>query len=268
LGSGGVSKEFFDPPRDERTPAERVQAHTKRVLPKRFYEEAGLIEEEGGHAVVLDGRPVRTPAGNKVIVSDAAVAAALTAEWQAQESTIDPATMPLSRLVNSALDGVAGEMAAVRGEIVSYAGNDLVLYRAETPEGLVARQQQAWDPIVAWAEARFGGRFILAQGVMHVAQSAPLLAAIGARLEPAEALPLAALNVVTTLTGSALIALALWDGALDAETAWAAAHVDEDWNMELWGKDVEALARREGRRAEFSAAILILEAMRSGEAGR
>ena len=260
-------RDLFDLPQHGEDPVEKARAHARRDLPKRFYKEAATISEGDGHAVVLDGRPIRTPAGSKLVVPHEAIAEAIAAEWAAQETVIDPGKMPLTRLTNSALDAVAREADTVRGEIARYAGDDLLIYRAGNPQELVERQNTLWNPVIAWAEQGYSGRFTLAEGVMHVDQNEALLTAIRDSLAPVDALPLAALHVVTTLTGSALLALSLWHGALSGADAWHAAHVDEDWNMELWGRDEEALERRQKRAAEFDAALLVVEAMRRGKGG-
>jgi len=147
----------------------------------------------------------------------------------------------------------------VRYEILAYAGTDLLCYRAGEPEGLVERQRAAWDPILAWAERRYGVRFVLAEGIVHAAQSEATLAALAQAVEAfREPFRLAGLHLATTLSGSALIALALAEGELDAEAAWAVAHVDEDWNIFQWGEDTEAASRRAPRLADFRAAALAL----------
>lgn len=230
-----------------------------RALRRRFYKTANVRETAGAFAVELDGRPVRTPARNLLALPTLALAQLAAAEWQGQEEFIDPAAMPLTRLANSIIDGVAQAQAQpqVADDIAKYLASDLLFYRAEGPERLVARQSAHWDPILAWARDTHGARFILAQGVVFATQPE---AAIGAmrRLIPASPWRLGAAHVVTTLTGSALIALALAAQAIAADGAWAAAHVDEDWNRDLWGHDELALARRALRRAEFDAAVSIL----------
>lgn len=226
---------------------------------KRFYEAVSVGgDPDGGFRILLDGRTVRTPARSVLAFPSAALAEAAGAEWRAQAEVIRPETMPLTRLANSCIDGVAPNRAAVADDIVKYAGTDLVCYRAEGPEGLVARQRAAWDPLVAWAERRLGARFVLSEGVMPVAQSAALLSSVRALLPVAEPLRLGALHALTTLTGSAVIALAVAEGRLSVEDAWSAAHVDEDWNIALWGEDAEAKARRDRRRLEAAAAALVL----------
>jgi chaperone required for assembly of F1-ATPase len=179
---------------------------------------------------------------------------------------IDPATMPLTRLANSIIDGVASTPAPVATEIEKYLDTDLLFYRAAHPEGLRTRQGRHWDPIVNWAAEALGARFVLVEGVIHVEQPdhavAAARAAIPAGADAIEAWRLGALNVVTSLTGSALLALALASGRITADEAWTAAHVDEDWNMEFWGRDEIALQRRAYRFAELQAAAKVLEELR------
>jgi chaperone required for assembly of F1-ATPase len=239
-------------------PMQAAQRLMRPDLPKRFYKSAEAARLASGFTVLLDGRGVRTPAKNEVVVPDERLALALAEEWSAQTTVIDPSAMPLTRLVNSAIDGVAREPEAVRAEIVKYAGSDLLCYRAEDPERLVARQSAAWDPIVDWAGEILGARFLLARGVVFIAQPDEPLAALAPRLEKLDIFRLAALSAVTTLTGSALLALTLLEGRLSPEEAWSAAHVDEDWNIELWGADDEATERRARRYAEMQAAARLI----------
>ena len=229
----------------------------KPVLPKRFYKRAEAVPAEEGFAIALDGRHARTPARAPLALPTEALGAAVAAEWEAQGETIDPTTMPLTRLANVAIDGVSREIEAVAAEIVKYAGSDLVCYRAERPERLVAKQTHHWDPVLAFARENLGARFTLAEGVMFVGQPDEALEAV-ARAVPRETFALTSLSVLTTLTGSALIALALQEGALDVDAAWAAANVDEDWNEELWGYDSEAAARKAIREVEMRAAAQMM----------
>jgi chaperone required for assembly of F1-ATPase len=239
-------------------PMEAARRGARPILRKRFYEHAATAPEDGLHAVRLDDKPVRTPAGRLLAAPTLALAQALAAEWEAQREMIDPAKMPLTRLANSIIDGVSERSAPVAEEIARYLASDLVCYRAATPHGLVERQVQHWDPIVAWARDTLGARFLLAEGVMHVAQPDSTLAA-AASVIPNDPWKLGALHSVTTLTGSALLALALAQGRVTADDAWAAAHVDEDWNMEQWGRDDLALERRAYRHAELQAAATVLQ---------
>lgn len=233
-----------------------AEALGRRMLPKRFYKTVDIADAPGGYRVLLDGRPLRTPAKAMVETARHEIAEALAAEWRGQGEVIDPAGMAMTRLLNSALDGVRGREAEVAAEIVRYAMSDLICYRAATPEGLVAAQAQRWDPVLRWAEALLGVRVRVGQGVVAVEQDAALAAATSALLGELDALRLAGLHVATTLTGSALIALATQRGRLTPEEAWAAAHVDEDWQAAQWGRDEEALRRRAARWRDMQAAAL------------
>lgn len=244
-------------------PVESVRRGGRSPLRQRFYKRAQVDQSENGFAIRLDGRAVRTPARRVLEVPNHALADALAAEWNAQVELIDPRDMPLTRLANSVIDGVIDAPAAVAAEIEKYLGSDLVLYRAQAPQGLIERQAQAWDPLIEWARERLGARFVLAAGINFVSQPAPTLAAACAAI-PSDPWRLGALSAITTLTGSALIALAVLDGRLTAAEAWAAAHVDEDWNMDLWGRDAPALERRAAQFAEMKAAAMVLDLTRAG----
>lgn len=243
-------------------PMRRAQIQMRTPLPKRFYKDVVAEEGEGGFVVKLDGKAVRTP-GKALLLLPAARAARLVAdEFAAQGDTLDLASMPGYRLANTAIDGVASDPQAVLEDILRFASSDLLCYRAEGPETLVRRQSQAWDPVIDWARAVLGARFNLAEGVIHVEQPREAIAAFGVHLnQRAEPLRLAALHVMTTLTGSALLALAVDFGELDAETAWSAAHVDEDFQAEHWGQDSEALARRARRKRDMMAAAELIAAI-------
>lgn len=239
-------------------PLAAARAAGKPTLPKRFYEKAGFAEEEGGYRLTLDGRPARTPARKPLLLPTRAIAERVAQEWEAQVGVIDPSRMPLTRLVNVAIDGVAGDPDSVRADLAAYAGTDLIAYRAGNPERLVAEQSQAWDPIIAWARDALGARIALGEGVMHVAQSDETLAALRRAIDAAPApFALAALHAMTTLTGSLLIALAVLAHRLSADEAWAAALVDETFQSSVWGADSEATARLSARRAEFEAAATL-----------
>ncbi len=245
---------------EDETPMGAAQRLARPPLPRRFYDKAAVGPHDGGFAVLLDGRPVKTPAKKPLAVPDRAVAEALAAEWEAQREEIDPATMPLTRLVNAAIDRVALERAAVREDIVRHAGSDLICYRAEGPPSLIEAEERLWSPILAAAERKLGVRFVLAGGILHVGQEPRALAAVAEAVAPHDDLALAALHSMTTLTGSALIALAVARGELSAEDAWVAAHADEDWQMAKWGSDEMALEARANRWQDMQAAALILGA--------
>lgn len=241
-------------------PNEAARQSSRPALRKRFYTSAEVTPADGGFAVTLDGRTIKTPARRTLVAPAKDIAEAIAAEWRSQAETVDPASMPLTRLTNSIIDGVTDRTADVADDIAKYFGSDALFYRAEHPQALVARQAEHWDPVLFWAADELGAHFILAQGVMHVGQPEAAIAAARAVL-PDDPWRLGAMHVATTLTGSALLALALLRGRLDAEAVWTAAHVDEDWNVEQWGADDEVSARRAARRTEFDAASRILGAL-------
>ncbi|MEM9999955.1 MAG: ATP12 family protein [Pseudomonadota bacterium] len=241
-------------------PIEAARQASKAPLPKRFYTDVTVEEAEGGFTVALDGRGIKTP-GQKLIVLPQLAAQALRDEFDAQTDFIDPKSMPHYRLLNTALDGVATDMQAVAEDVTRFAGSDLLCYRADGPETLVARQNEAWDPFLDWIAGKIGSRFVLAEGVMHVAQPKSAIAGFGVLVgQVKDPIMLAALHSMTTLTGSAIMAYAVFDGAWDAEAVWAAAHVDEDFNIEQWGDDGEAAAMRAWKWQQMKAAALLIKA--------
>ncbi|WP_375314098.1 ATP12 family protein [Bradyrhizobium sp. A5] len=260
-------RELFDEAavQSARDPRESVRQSGRTPQRKRFYKEAGATEAEGGFAITLDGKPIRTPSGRQVVIPARALADAVAAEWAAQGETIDPVTMPLTRIANSVVEGVVDRVELVTDDLAKYFESDLLFYRAGHPEGLVAREAAHWDPLLFWAAETLGAHFILSEGIMHVKQPDEAIEAARGAL-PGDAWSVAALHVVTTLTGSALLALALAHGVHDAGQVWAAAHVDEDWNAEKWGADEEAASRRAARLRDFEAAVAVLAAVKPAAA--
>jgi chaperone required for assembly of F1-ATPase len=247
-------------------PVRKAQKEMRQKLPKRFYENVAVEEREGRFAVLLDGRTVRTPGRAELALPTRAAADLVAAEFDRQVEIIDPTDMPVLRLANSAIDGVSTNAEAVLEDILSYAGTDLVCYRADTPSELVELQSRMWNVYTDWARRQLGARFILAEGVMHVAQAPEAIISLRAHLEKrADPFRLSALHVLTTLTGSALIAAALEADGVTSEDAWAAAHLDEDWNIHLWGEDAEAAQRRANRKRDFDAAVALLRALPRGQ---
>jgi chaperone required for assembly of F1-ATPase len=244
-------------------PEEAVRRATRVPQRKRFYKAAGVTEAEGGFGITLDGKPVRTPSGHPLTAPTREIADGMAAEWNAQVELINPLTMPLTRFANSVGEGVVGRVDAVADDIAKYLGSDLLFYRAAHPEALVAREAASWDPVLFWAADTLGAHFILAEGIVHVRQPEAAIAAARAAL-PRDPWSVAALHVVTTLTGSVLLALALKHGLLDPDQVWSAAHVDEDWNSEKWGIDEEVAARRAARLVDFRAAADVLKSVNSG----
>jgi len=237
-------------------PMESARRNMRPNLRKRFYERAA-VGKGAPYPVLLDDRVVKTPAGSTLAAPSALLAQAIAAEWNAQGERINPATMPLTKLANTIIDGVAPNPEPVVQDIAKYLGSDLVCYRTGTPEGLAASQVQHWDPVLSWAREAHGARFVLGEGVIFVTQPEHAIASVRAAI-PSDPWRLGAVHLITTLTGSALIALAVAGRQLGVAEAWAAAHVDEDWNMKLWGRDEIALARRVARFADMQAAATVL----------
>ena len=240
-------------------PQEAVRRTSRGPQRKRFYTSAGITEAPQGFAINLDDKPVHTPSRRRLAVPAREIADTIVAEWNAQKDVIDPTTMPVTRLANTVIDAVSDRVEAVADDIAKYFQSDLLFYRAGHPEALVAREAELWDPVLCWAAEALGAHFILTEGIVHVRQPDQAVAAARAALPP-DPWSLAALHMVTTLTGSALLALALARGALDEDQVWAAAHVDEDWNVEQWGVDAEVAERRLARFVDFRAAVRVRNA--------
>jgi chaperone required for assembly of F1-ATPase len=252
-------RDLFEP----HQPANPIVAARRGVRQKaqrRFYSKAATTTTAEGHVVQLDDKTVRTPAHRILAAPTLALAQAIAAEWDAQNEVVDPATMPLTRLANVIIDGVTDLPNPVAAEIEKYLASDLIFYRAHAPVELRERQARHWDPILAWSRDALGAQFKIGEGIVHVAQSEAALNAVGAAI-PTDPWRLGALHTVTTLTGSALLALAMLRSGLSAEAVWQAAHIDEDWNMEKWGQDEIALKSRSLRFAEFQAAAMVLQSL-------
>lgn len=236
-----------------------IEGEGVRKLPKRFYKEVSIGGEPPVLPVLLDGRPLKTLSKAQLAVPVMVLAEALVQEWDDQTEEINPATMPLTRLCNTAIDRISPDPGPVIDELTGFAGSDLLCYRADTPEELVGRQQAMWDPLLEFAHETLGARFISVSGVMHKAQPVSALAAISGYLRAQNAFALTAIHNITTLTGSCILAIAVHCGRLSGVEAWSTAHVDEDWQIELWGEDDQGAARRAGNKREFDAALKLLE---------
>lgn len=243
-------------------PATDMMATARRLskpeLPKRFYQTATLATDEAGHGVLLDGRRLRTPNRRPISLPQRSLAEAMAAEWEAQKEEIDASSMPVTRIVNSAVDGVALQPDAVRRDIAAYAGNDLLCYRADSPAALAERQAELWDPVLEWARSELDAPLLPVEGVIPVDQPSQSLANVAAAIEPFEPLALTALHTATTLTGSAVLALALAMRRLDPGAVWMAANVDEDWQVAQWGEVPELARKRLERRRDFDASAFVL----------
>lgn len=244
-------------------PMTAAQTSMRPKLPKRFYTDVTVEEGENGFAILLDGSTIRTPGKIAIAVATRTAAQLVADEFGAQKDVLDPATMPMFRLANTAIDGVARDPQAVVEDIIRFSGTDLLCYRASEPQELVELQRRHWDGPLDWIEQRAGARFNLAEGVMHVTQPRETIAAFGNLLRPvSDPVMLAALHSMTTLLGSAILALAVFEGHLSHAEAWNAAHVDEDWQISQWGSDEEAEANRIRRWVEMDAAARMIDALR------
>ncbi|HUD90539.1 ATP12 family chaperone protein [Sphingobium sp.] len=221
---------------------------------KRFYTDVSIVEAEGDFAIQLDGRPVRTPARAVLALPTAALAEAVAAEWRAQRETVDPASMPVTGLANAAIDHVATDKSRFAAGVARYAQSDLLCYRADGPDTLVARQAAAWDPLLDWARARYDVAFTVTQGILPVAQPDDTLVRLEAAVVALDPFTLCGLSTLVTLSGSLVCGLALVEGGRDIDAIWQAAEIDEAWQVEQWGEDAEASARAARRQTEFSMA--------------
>jgi chaperone required for assembly of F1-ATPase len=242
-------------------PMESARRNMRVSLRKRFYKDVTVESDAEGHHILLDGKALKTPSRRAFAVPTRALADAIAEEWRAQKENIDPLTMPLTRLANTIIDGVMESKAAVSADIRKYLGSDLLCYRADGPEALIARQQEVWDPILGWAREALGARFVLAQGVNFVPQPQEAVNA-ACQAIPEDPWALGAAHAAMTITGSALIALGLVRGLLTPEQAWNAALVDEDWNAQTWGRDPQVVERNAHRFAELKAAAELLRLLR------
>ena len=229
---------------------------------KRFYRKAEAVPAAAGHGVALDGRLVKTPTKRDLIVSSAALAAAMAAEWDAQQGDIRRETMPLTRLAGATIDRSAAQREAIVRQVAHYAGTDLVCYRAAHPPALTVRQQAVWQPLTDWAIERYATPLVVTTGVIPASQPAASLAAFAAAVAAHDDFALTALHAATTACGSLVIALALLEGRLDAGDAFIAAQLDESFQIEAWGEDAEQAKRRAELAAEIEAAARFISLLR------
>ncbi|MDW4500461.1 ATP12 family protein [Sulfitobacter sp. D35] len=231
---------------------------------KRFWETAEVTETARGFGIALDGRPVRTPAKRLLEVPTRAFAECIATEWDAQEKTIDPLSMPFTRTANAALDKVAIQQEAVVDMLADYGDSDLLCYRAEGPDALVWRQSEQWDPMLDWAAETFDARLMPRTGVMHAPQDPDALARLRAQVRAMNAFELAAFHDLVSLSGSLILGLAATRDAAPVETLWETSRLDEIWQTEQWGHDDEAARMAEVKRQAFLHAKRVFDLCRTG----
>jgi len=230
---------------------------------KRFWKDALVEAAEGGFTVTLDGRSLKTPAKAPLLVPTRAFANLIADEWRAQGDVINPETMPATRAANAAIDKVRGQKTEVTAMIADYGDSDLTCYRAQAPQELVAREAQAWDPLLDWAAHRYGIRPATYVGVIHAPQPAALLASMRADVERLDAFELTAFHDLVSMSGSLIIGLATLDQFAPPQDLWTASRVDEDWQIQQWGSDEDAERLAAGRERAFLDAARFYFALQS-----
>jgi len=228
---------------------------------RRVYREATARQVESGWRIALDGRPMLSPARHELVVPSATLAEAIAAEWEAQKDEVRPATMPLTRLAATAIDRTSAQRDQVVAETANYAGTDLVCYRADHPPALVARQQAEWQPLIDWAMLRYDAGLAVTNGVLPQPQSPAALKAFATAVAARDDFRLTALHAMTAACGSLVIALALMEGRLDAAAAFAVSQLDETFQIEAWGEDAEAAARRHALAEDIAAAARFVRSL-------
>ena len=230
---------------------------------KRFYQRAESAKKAAGYAITLDGKQIKTPGKRDLVVPSGALAAAIAEEWNAQASEVRAATMPLTRLATTTVDRVATQRDAIIRHTANYAATDLVCYRATHPPALTARQQAVWQPLIDWAVLRYDAPLAVTSGVIPKSQSAESLRAFAAAVTEHDDFALTALQVATAACGSLIIALALLEGQLDAQQAFATSQLDESFQIEGWGEDAEQARRRRALSADIDAAERFFSLLRA-----
>ena len=225
---------------------------------KRFWTDVAVEQGEGGFAIALDGRRVRTPARAELVVPTEALAEAIAEEWRACGETVDPRAMKLTGLANAAIDHVSTDPESFAAGVAKYGETDLTCYRAEGPDALMRRQAESWDVLLDWARRRYDVDFACARGVIHVPQPKDTIAKLAHAVAILDPFRLAALSPLVTIGGSLVAALAVLEEAIPAESAWEAVSLDEQWQSEQWGVDADAQAALDNRRADFLAAARFL----------
>jgi len=226
---------------------------------RRFWKEVTVEQDEADWAVRLDGRAVRTPARAALSGPSRALADAIAEEWRSVGEEVDPRGMPLTGLANAAIDRVAPDRQAFAAGLGRYAEADLACYRSEWPPELVERQQQGWDPLLAWARRRYDVNLATTSGLIHIPQPPATVDRLVHEVTALDPFRLAGLSSLVTIGGSLIAGLAVLEKAIPTEEAWAAVSLDERWQLEQWGSDTEAEKALDSRRRDFLAAARFLE---------
>lgn len=227
---------------------------------KRFYKETAVDFADGGHRVLLDGKPMRTPAKAVLVVPTRALAESIATEWDQvpDKAEINVSHLPLTRLAATGHDRVTTQRTRVIEDTAKYAGSDMLCYRASEPETLVKRQQETWQPLLDWAAERYGARLLVVEGLAFVDQPEEAVKKLHRAVVAHSDLGLSALYNLTHISGSLVVALAVAEGHLSAADAFAAAQLDELYQIERWGEDPIAAQRHEGIRRDIEAGARFL----------
>lgn len=225
---------------------------------KRFWKDVAVTQEADGLGITLDSRPLRTPARTPLLLPSSGLAEAIADEWRSAPEEFDPRAMPMTGLANAAVDRVAADQATFAASLARYAESDLLAYRADHPTALVERQAKAWDPFLQWARRRYDVDFATTQGVSFIAQPADTVRRLDHAVASLTAFQLAGLSPLVTIGGSLVAALAVLDGEVSPEAAWAAVSVDDVWQLEQWGEDAEARTALDNRQSDFLAGARFL----------
>ncbi len=221
---------------------------------KRFYEAVNVAPVEGGYAITLDGKAMRTPASANLILPHRPLAEAIAREWRGQGEWIEPEAMPLTRYANTVIDRVTPRREQLVAELAKFAGHDLLCYREAVTTELMQRQAAAWDPWLAWATERYGAELAVGQGVTAIEQSPEALEGLRRAIAAHDEHRLAVLHAGITITGSAVLGLAFVALKLSATAAFDTSRLDEVYQAERWGRDGEAEAREASLLADLVAA--------------
>jgi chaperone required for assembly of F1-ATPase len=230
---------------------------------RRFYKSAAAVAVEGGFAVTLDGRPLRTPGGNDMVLASDGLARAVVEEWLAQGKTVEFRTMPLTQIANTMIDRVRGSRERIIADVVRHAESDLLCYRATGPRDLVERQEVEWQPMLDWVSETFGASLTVKAGITPIPQPGAAVAVLRSAVARVDDAALVVLATVAAVTGSLVLALAFVHGRVDADAACRIAHLDETWQNEIWGEDAEARRRRNAIAEEVHAAGRFLKLART-----
>ena len=226
---------------------------------KRFYKDVTAAEKDGRYQILLDNRPVKTPGRNALLLPTDALAEAVAEEWQVQGEEIDLVSMVMTGFANAAIDHVQGKREAFAAPIIAYGETDMLCYRAESDSAQAEEQTREWEPLLQWLEAHYGVPFIRVEGIIHQTQPDESLKKIADAVLSYDDFTLAAMNPLTTISGSVLSVLALLEGHMSAEQLWPLVNLEELWQVEQWGEDFEARETREKKRVQFMAAARFYE---------